>query len=274
LGPQEATIVAPDGQAGRPETATDPAWWTPAAAAVAFLSVLPVPRHAAGPRQVGAAMGLLPAVGAALGAAIGLVGLLLERWLPPPAVAASLVALGALLTGALHLDGLMDTADGAFGGRDRGERLAIMRDSRVGAFGVVAGGLALLLPFAALAELSGSRRLLALALAWGLGRWAMVVAIHIFPPARADGLGAAARAAAGRLPFAVATATAIGGALAFGSSGVAAFALATGTALGGGRLLVRRLGGLTGDTYGAIAVVAETAVLYLAVGLHPAGVRP
>jgi adenosylcobinamide-GDP ribazoletransferase len=259
------SIVGPE-RGNDAQGSSGSAWWVPLAAALAFLSVLPVPRHDRRPSDLGAASAHFPAVGAALGTAVGLLGLLLDRWLPPTAVAAVLVGLGALATGGLHLDGLMDTADGVFGGRDRELRLTIMRDSRVGAFGVVAGGLALLLPFAALVELTGTERLLALALAWGLGRWAMVLAIHAFPSARADGLGAAARASAGRLPLAVAATSTVAGSLALGSLGLVSSILATSIAFGCGRFLAVRLGGLTGDTYGAIAVIAETAVLYVAVG--------
>jgi adenosylcobinamide-GDP ribazoletransferase len=239
----------------------------------------------AAPRALARAAAFFPLVGAVLGAAVGGLGLLLAPLLPPaPTVALQLAAV-ALLTGALHLDGLMDTADGVLGGRTTERRLEIMRDSRVGAFGVVAAGLMLLAQFSCLVELVPIARLIALTLALMLGRWAMAMALGAFPSARSDGLGAAYAETTEAWPTIAATALAIAGAaavaIAWSSvvdlpqplvlSVAAGWALAFGglvaalaVALGGGHWLAGRLGGLTGDTYGALCVVAATAVLYLA----------
>jgi adenosylcobinamide-GDP ribazoletransferase len=278
----------------------------PAAPLLAWslLTVVPMPSVDAAPRALARAAAFFPLVGAVLGAAVGGLGLLLAPLLPPaPTVALQLAAV-ALLTGALHLDGLMDTADGVLGGRTTERRLEIMRDSRVGAFGVAAAGLLLLAQFSCLVELSPLPRLIALVLALALGRWAMALALGAFPSARSDGLGAAYVGATEQWPAIVATAlavaVAVGSAVAWSSvapaanaawpwssrivmdlarplapSAVAGFSLALGAlalglavAFAGGRWLAGRLGGLTGDTYGALCVLAETAVLYLAVALR------
>ena len=231
-----------------------------AADAVRFLTVLPVPGQGA-PRPLAASLPWFPLVGAVMGAFLGGIGLGLDRLLPPGPVAALLLTALVVGTGGLHLDGLMDTADGVFGGRTPARRLEIMRDSRVGAFGVMAGALAMLLQWACLAELRGEERLQALVVACAVARWAMVGAVVRFPAARAAGLGATMREHAGRAPLLAATVLAAAVAVGGGEEGVVGFAVAGIMTLAMGRFLSGRLGGLTGDTYGAIAVVAETATL-------------
>src|SRR5208337_708974 len=88
-----------------------------------------------------------PLIGLLLGVVIGLLWYLLRGFLAPPVLAALLPGLYVFLTGGLHLDGLMDTVDGVYGGRSREERLAFMKDSHVGAFGVLAAVLILILKY-------------------------------------------------------------------------------------------------------------------------------
>ncbi|MDP9366142.1 MAG: adenosylcobinamide-GDP ribazoletransferase [Chloroflexota bacterium] len=261
--------VEPVGQIPPSAIASAP-WWAPFALAGSFLTSVPVPQVEPTPQVLGRAIGLFPAIGGLLGALLGAVGLVLDWVLPGGPVAALLLAVGAVLTGGLHLDGLMDTADGVLGGRTVERRLEIMRDSRVGAFGATAGGLALVGQYACLAEFTGFERLAALVLAYGLSRWTMVVALGLFPPARPTGLGAAFHEGGGQRSLVVATLLAAVIALACGPLGFVGFAFAAVTAPLGGRFLARRLGGLTGDTYGALAVVTETLVLYVAVAFRPA----
>jgi cobalamin 5'-phosphate synthase/cobalamin synthase len=236
-----------------------------------------MPRVSATPRALAGSAAFFPLVGAALGALLGGLGLLLETALPPGPTAALLLAAGALVTGGLHLDGLMDTADGAFGGRTRERRLEIMLDSRIGAYGALALGLALLGQYACLVELGGVDRLLALVVALTLGRWTMALALALFPAAQAHGLGAAYRAEGDRGPAAVATLLALAVVAASAAASpdgpalaraLAAGGLALLIVLGAGHWLSGRLGGLTGDTYGALGVLTETAALYVALGLR------
>ena len=231
-----------------------------AADAVRFLTVLPIPGRGA-PRPLAAGLPWFPLVGAGIGAVLGGIGLGLDRLLPPGPVAALLLAASVAVTGGLHLDGLMDTADGVFGGRTPARRLEIMRDSRVGAFGVMAGGVAMLLQWACLAELRGDDRLRVLVVASTTARWAMVGAVVLFPAARAAGLGATMREHAGRAPLLAATVLAAAVAVAGGEEGIVGFVVAGIVAIAMGRFLSGRLGGLTGDTYGAIAVLTETTAL-------------
>lgn len=250
--------------------ARQPPWWGPLALSVGFLTVIPAPAVAVTPAVAGRAAALFPLVGALVGALLGALGLALDRVLPAGPVAALLVAAAALLTGGLHLDGLMDTADGLAGARSPEQRLAIMRDSRVGAFGALAAVLALLAQFACLSALTGQSRFLALVAAAAASRWSVLLALAAFPAARSEGLGAWLRAGVGGAS--VVAGSLFAAPLAFVATplGAIALILGGGVAAGLGRWLTRRLGGLTGDAYGAIAVVAETAVLFAAVALAPA----
>ncbi len=242
-------------------------WWAPLGLCWSFLTVLPAPFVDAKPGQLAVAIAFFPLVGAALGASLGGIGLVLDRALPSGPTAVLVLLASALLTGGLHLDALMDTADGVFGGTTIRRRLEIMRDSRVGAFGAIAGILALLGQYACLTEQTGLPRLIALVTALAMGRWAMVVAIRAFPPARPEGLGATFHRSATSGALAGATALAALIAAATFPLGLAALLSSALVAIGGGWFIARRLGGLTGDSYGALAVVAETLVLYLAVAL-------
>ena len=171
---------------------------------------------------------------------------------------------GLLLTGGLHLDGLMDSCDGLFGGRTPERRLEIMRDSRVGSFGVLGGVCALLLKFAFFASLEQHALLVALLVVLPSARWAMLLALSIFPPARRSGLGVTyqqtitlQRLALGAsiALFVALVAAHLAGALVWGTATLTAIAL--------GSWITRRIGGLTGDTCGAIAEITEVVMLLL-----------
>lgn len=199
-----------------------------------------------------------PLVGLVVGALAGL-----PLWLagPPLLTAALAVALAVVLTGALHEDALADFAD-AMGGRDRAARLAIMRDSTVGSYGVAALGLTLLIRCAALSGLGP----VALLVAATGGRAAILLALATLPPARADGLGQSGQGGV--------SASVLGGAavlmvlllaLAGGDMGVGGALAATCAGLIGAGLVIRlarqKLGGQTGDVLGSACLVTETAML-------------
>lgn len=230
-------------------------------AAAAFLTRVPAPAGGAPPA---AAAGYFPLVGAAVGAAgAAVASAALWAGLGPWLAAVFAVAAQIALTGGLHEDGLADAADGFGGAADREARLAIMRDSAVGAYGVLALALMLAARVGAVAALAAAAAwpLAALAAAGAASRAAMVAAMRGLPPARVDGLAAAAgRPGRGALALALATAAACAAPL----GGAGAAALAAGVALGAAavaRLAMRRIGGATGDVYGAIQTVGETAGL-------------
>jgi len=234
-------------------------------AALGMLSVLPAARgRAPEPEDLAAAVPFFPVVGGLFGLVLwGAYRGLEAAGLPDPVRGALLTVLLVLLTGGLHLDGLADTCDG-LAGTTRERRLAIMADTATGAFGVVGVACLLLVKAAALSALEAAAALPALVLAPVLGRWAMVLALFAFPYARGQsGLGYHFKEGARWPALVVATAFAAAPALALLPAGTAAGAvgLAGVVTLGLGRWMSARLGGLTGDVYGAVCEVVETATL-------------
>ena len=234
--------------------------------AVAFLTRLPMPHpQGAIPENFVRAHRMFPVVGALIGAAVGFICLAL-RWCGVPDFGAAALALGAsaILTGALHEDGLADVADGFGGGRDKEAKLEIMRDSRLGTY----GALILLVSFAAklsaLAAIPDGYIVYALIAAHALGRGILPLMSINLPYARNDGLArnagqpdAAVAATAIIVAFIIAL-LALSWANAFWSALAAAL-----SALGMAWLAKRQIGGQTGDVLGGAEQVAETAILLL-----------
>jgi adenosylcobinamide-GDP ribazoletransferase len=232
--------------------------------ALIFLTRLPVPFDGrADPVELARSVAWFPLVGALVGLAGGAAyGLAATAGLPPHLAALPALAATILLTGALHEDGLADSADG-LGGRDPERRLLIMRDSRIGSYGTIALALALLARAGAIAALATPQAVTAaLIVAGAVSRACLPVVITLMPPAAADGLAAAAgRPEPWRALLAVALAIALSLALlplAAASLALAAAALAGGAVALGAR---RRLGGHTGDSLGAVQQLAEIAIL-------------
>ena len=233
------------------------------AAAVAFLTRVPVGRAVVvDAKAVGAAAPFYPLVGAGLGALAGLAERGLSPLLPPLVVAALLVALLAMLTGALHLDALADTVD-ALGGQSRQDRLRIMRDHSVGAFGATAIALALLLKLAAVAALIESGHVMAGLVAAGACSRASVLPLAIALPdarrgERSSSVSEQVSVAGAVLGLVVAAALAV---LVAGEVGVFVFVAALALALSAGVFYWRWLGGVTGDALGAVIELSELATL-------------
>lgn len=234
-------------------------------AAFQFLSITPaLIKRAFTPKELGRAVGWYPLVGAAIGGLLLGAGWGLARvGLGPLTSAAILVGLWLLLTRSLHLDGWMDAWDGLFGGWTPERRLEIMRDSRVGAFGVAAGAALLLIQASALSEIP--RLWPALLIAPVVGRWTVSLVLIVYPYQRDKGLGRDMKDNA-RWPQAL-LATVIAGVPAwFGAGWIGLLVLGIGgvTALLAAEFVRRRIGGgLTGDLYGAVCVLVETLVLVL-----------
>jgi len=205
-----------------------------------------------------------PLVGLLIGLVLCLLSILIGPYLPSLVLAALLMVVNIWLTGGLHLDGLMDACDGLFAGRSRERKLEIMRDSRVGSFGVLGGVSIILLKFALLASMSLHQLPLVFLLVLPASRWAMVLAIYIFPNARPAGLGSAVRQVVTRRRVTIATALALLIAVIAGHLiGLCVLGMATVVVVALGLWVTRSLGGLTGDIYGMIAEVTEVACLLL-----------
>jgi adenosylcobinamide-GDP ribazoletransferase len=205
------------------------------------------------------------------GVVVGIVGAIVyalahKLGLPAWPAAALAVAATMLVTGCLHEDGLADTADGFGGGKTREQKLAIMRDSRIGVYGVCALIISLILRVGVLASLPGAH-----AVVWALiashagARAAMPALMLVLPPARSDGLSFDAGQPPGE---AVAAAAVIGFlilaiGLHFGHGLLALIVLAVIVALVTW-LATRQIGGQTGDVMGALEQISEIAVLLVA----------
>lgn len=230
-------------------------------AAVSFLTVVPV-GNADGSAGERLGRAYFPAVGAVVGLVSGLVFVVVAALSTILLAAAAAVATLTLLTGALHLDGLADSADGLLGRGDAERRLAVMRDPRLGSYGVAALVVVLVLQFAALASMSPGRALIGLVIAGALSRLATLGVLSFVPYVRESGLGNVAfdRRRRGVDMLVGAAITGLVCALDWKHALVAALlvAIATLTVVA---LARRRLGGATGDICGATAELGQVAAL-------------
>jgi len=231
---------------------------------------LPAAPGGAAMADFGKALRALPVAGAIIGGAGG-AALFCARAAGLPALPAAICAIGALIivTGALHEDGLADVADGFGGGATRDKKLEIMRDSRLGAYGVIVLVLALMLratSLAALTERGLGLAVFALICAGAVSRTAGLLPLLLSAPARRDGAGAAMpRPAGDATRLALILAGAASAPLLFAGVPVSqvlcadiAAALAAFVVT---RLAERQIGGYTGDVLGAAQQAAEIAVL-------------
>lgn len=246
---------------------SDRSWWRgwrgDLACAFVFLTRLPVPQRLVPPgASLATGFRALPLVGTVIGLVSGLVywgGLAASL----PSLAAAMLALGAaaILTGCLHEDGLADCADALGAGRDRTLALTIMRDSRIGSFGVLALIFVIGLKASALMSLAPPQGFAALIATHAGARGLLGLVAFSFPPARADGLGAAL----GRVDDKIVAQALILGLLlpivVAGPAALPALLLGAIAALLVRQQADRRIGGHTGDVFGAAEQLAETGML-------------
>lgn len=234
--------------------------------ALEFLTRIRVRRGAvASLKDVARAQLWFPAVGLLIGLALLGIDRLAMRALPPASVDVLLVVALAIMTGALHLDGLGDAADGLFGGGTPERRLEIMRDPHAGSFAIVAIVSVLAMKWAGFSALPSDVRVEAIVLAPCLARFAMLMTIAAFPYARAEGMGAGFREAA-RPAVIIGGVTALAASVALlGVGGLYVVGFATACGLGVGWYAMRLCGGVTGDIYGATVEITEAlALLFIA----------
>lgn len=234
--------------------------------AISFLTVLPVGRDMrASDQDIGNSLAWYPLVGFFLGSvSAGVCYLLYSNGLTLAADVLA-VALLVFLTGALHVDGLMDTADGLFCHRDKEQRLSIMKDSRVGAMGVTAAVCVLLFKIAFLFEIPMPEKLFFLMLAPAVGRLAMVFCMIYYPYARKKGgLGEIFNKNAKKIHLLISIILVmVGSVFLLGIYGLIFLAVGLMFSAALAWYISGKLGGLTGDTYGAIGETTETVVLVM-----------
>jgi adenosylcobinamide-GDP ribazoletransferase len=240
---------------------------TDVAAALLFSTRVPLPRAAAiTGTDIARAGWALPIAGAVVGLIAAVVYWLARGTGLPPLVAAGLtVAASLLATGCLHEDGLADVAD-SFGAATRERKLEIMRDSRIGTYGVCALVVSLLLRTAALATIANPALAAPVLVATHMAaRSHMALFMRLVPPARADGLSVGV----GAPPGASAIAAVVIGILALGiglgpAAGVCAIVLLAAEFAFLWWLCMRQIGGQTGDVLGALEQTGEMTILLVA----------
>lgn len=235
----------------------------PFLAALQFLTLSPpLVKRLFTQKELGQAAGFYPLVGALIGSLLYAANYGLAMITSDALRAALLLALWVLLTGALHLDGLLDAFDGLLGGWTPEKRLEIMRDERVGAFGLSAGVILLLMKYAALSGFSQSAP--ALILTPAVSRWGMSLAVYAFPYARPEGLGSAVKTHITWKQIALATLTVLVtawfcagwmGMIALGGTLLLVWAIST--------FVLVRIPGLTGDIYGTINELVELVLVII-----------
>lgn len=236
--------------------------------AFSLLTTLPIPAPANwNPGDSGRAAGWYPLAGLVVGLLVAGVHWLAGLFLPPLVTGALSLLAWVALTGGLHLDGLADCADGLLYPGAAEKRLEIMRDPRLGAFGGIGLGLALLFKFAALASFTPAT-LPGLLLAASLARWCILPA-GLLPlakpggkvPAALAGMGADFAAGLRKASLFWGALIPLGLALALGWSGLLAVTLGLLAAFGVLTLARNRIGGVTGDVFGLLVESVETVVL-------------
>jgi len=238
-------------------------------AAIVFLTRIPIGVGRNGPPQLSRTVPWFPVVGALIGALVGLAYFALSQVLPASVSAAISVGFGVAVTGAFHIDGLADCADAFAGGTTVERRLEILKDSRLGTYGTSALALVLLIEMAALAALDPATGLKSLVSAHAIGRAASVCVMVISRKTVREGLGAdyiseisSFRCAAGIFAAVVITT------LMNGTQGLLLLVFALPATVLMWAWSHRSIGGVVGDSLGAITQLSQTSVLIGAVTLN------
>jgi adenosylcobinamide-GDP ribazoletransferase len=241
-------------------------------AAIRFLTIFPAPNYEdSATADLRASVGWFPVIGLMLGIVAALAGWLMQRLgVPPLLMSVLLVTLMLSFSGGLHLDGLSDTADGFLSSRTRDRTLEIMRDSHVGAMGVLAIVVMILLKFAAIASV-GYRGVVPAALLMPVaGRCALVFQMAVLPYARQSGLASVFYERRPR--WSAAWAACVLAVAACGATGLIRGAVIWGVCVIGSLVfssyVYRKIGGATGDTLGAACEWVE-AVPVVLLALEP-----
>ncbi len=209
----------------------------------------------------GGSVKYFPLIGMVIGAILAGIYCFTSPYVTPFLAAVLVVLAEFLLTGGLHADGFMDTADGIFSGRERERKLEIMKDSRVGSNGVVAFVFLVMLKTAFLENISAEAIPMALFCMPVISRFGMVISITQFPYARKEGMGKAFAQYAE--PYALKTAAifALLPGLYWTYDYTVCLAAGILAVWSGNRYIVKQIGGVTGDTYGAITELTELIIL-------------
>lgn len=232
-------------------------------AALGFLTILPVGSRHADAANLRSASASFPVVGLLLGLALAAVGGLLTAADPGTLLPEIVVVITlAILTGGLHLDGLADTVDALASGKDRARMLEIMRDPHIGTMGVISIVSALLLKVALIGAIGQALRPGALIVMCVVSRWSLVFSMALFPYARQE--GKAKPFTDGMRPSMLVIASTITLLAVYAASRVSGLVVLPAVVVSShvvNRFVVSRLGGITGDTLGAVNEIQEIVAL-------------
>ena len=238
-------------------------------AAVVFLTRIPIGVGRNGPPPLSQTVPWFPIVGAFIGGLVGLVYFGLSQVLPGTVAAAVAISFGVAVTAAFHIDGLADCADAFAGGATVERRFEILKDSRLGTYGTSAVALVLLIEVAALAALEPTIGLKSLVSAHAIGRTASVCVMLITRRAAREGLGAdyISKLSTSRGLAGIITAVAVV-ILVSGPKGFLLLGFAVPATIITWAWSHRSIGGVVGDSLGAITQLSQTSVLIGAVTLN------
>lgn len=233
--------------------------------ALQFLTRIPVTvRGNVEEKNLARSMAYYPVVGLLLGILTAAVYIILSQFFSPPVCDLFAVAFTVFITGNMHADALMDTADGFFSGKPKDRILEIMKDSRVGSHGVIAGCLDLLFKFVLLGQIPPDAKLASLVLVPALGRWSLVYGSAVYDYARSGGGTGTFTDLVGRRELAWASVTVItAGLFLLNLPGFILTACAFAGSVLLGRYINKKIGGVTGDTLGAMNECIEVLTLAL-----------
>lgn len=232
--------------------------------ALQFLTAIPITKKQADGTELSNTVIYFPLVGLLLGLILaGINNLLLFLGFEELTANIILVVILIILTAGLHLDGLSDTFDALLSGKDREEMLKIMRDPHIGVMGVISIISALLLKISFLSAVQPQFKNIALILMCLLSRWGMVMPMVLFPYARQQGKAKIFIQSISRNKFVISTVIALcAAAVIWRLKGTLVFAISVVCVYIINRFINKKLGGITGDTLGAVNEITELIVLF------------
>lgn len=232
-------------------------------AALLFLTRIPLPQIRLDENKIALSLPFFPLAGAVIGGILTLIYIVGQKILQEQVVAGIIVVMSIIITGGMHLDGFADTMDGLFCFGDREKKLTVMKDSRTGAYGVIGLIIVILLKYLLISSFSKAYFISALICFPIISRWMMTFAIAFYPYARENGLG---KAFAGQKLAAFIFAGIITILINYITAGLEGLIVVLGVFVAGFlfiQYLLRQLGGMTGDTYGALNEFCEIVALLM-----------
>jgi len=233
--------------------------------ALQFLTIIPVRIKKVSDKDIAGSIAWFPAIGLVLGLILAAAANLgRHTGFPDLAMSAILIMLLTVITGGIHLDGLADLSDALGSGKGKDEMLAIMRDSRIGSMGAIAIAGCLILKIAFLFSIPANNQFKSIILMCVVSRWAMVLSMYASPYARKEGKAKSFIAGINSIILGAATLSAIifcfmsyqiTGLIVIGITGALVYAA--------GKYLTKKLGGITGDTIGAVCEISEIVSLFI-----------